>query len=72
MKLPAELKSPKKVPINIKNNDQKSVLWCHVRYINPVKIHPERIPQNDKSLLMILIMIKLGLLCEKKILARSK
>ena len=25
-------------------------LWCHVRHINPVKIHPERITQNDKKL----------------------
>ena len=37
--LPAELKSPKKGLINIKNNDQKCSLWCHVRYINPVKVH---------------------------------
>ena len=25
-------------------------LWCHVRHINPVKIHPERITQTDKKL----------------------
>ena len=25
-------------------------LWCHVRHINPVKVHPERITQNDKKL----------------------
>ena len=25
-------------------------LWCHVRHINPVKIHPERITQNDEKL----------------------
>ena len=25
-------------------------LWCHVRHINPVKIHPGRITQNDKKL----------------------
>ena len=43
IKLPVELKSPKKGLINIKNNDQKCFLWCHVRHINPVKIHPERI-----------------------------
>ena len=50
IKLPAELKSSKKTLINIKNNDQKRFLWCHVRHINPVKIHPERIPQEDKKL----------------------
>ena len=25
-------------------------LWCHVSHINPVKIHPERITQEDKKL----------------------
>ena len=50
MQLPVELKNPKKGPINIKNNDQKYFLWCHVSLINLVKIHPERITQNDKKL----------------------
>ena len=50
IKLPVQLKSPKKGLINIKNNDQKCFLWCHVRHINPVKIHSERITQNDKKL----------------------
>ena len=50
IKLPVELKSPKKGLINIKNNDQKCFLWCHVRHINPVKIHPERIRQTNKEL----------------------
>ena len=36
--------------INIKNNDQKCLLWCHVRHINPVKIYLEKITQNDKKL----------------------
>ena len=48
--MPAELKSPKQGLTNIKNKDQKCFLWCHVRHINPVKIHPERITQNDKML----------------------
>ena len=25
--------------------------WCHIRHINPGKIHPERITQNDKNLI---------------------
>ena len=50
IKLPVELESPKKGLINIKNNDQKCFLWCHVRHINFVKISPERITQNDKKL----------------------
>ena len=41
IKLPTELRSSKKELINIKNNNQKYFLWCHVRHINPVKIHPE-------------------------------
>ena len=48
--LPPELRSSKKGLINIKNNDQIFFLWCHVRHINPVNIHPERITQNDKKL----------------------
>ena len=50
VKLPVELKSSKKGLINIKNNDQKCFLWCHVGYVNPVNIHPERTTQNDKNL----------------------
>ena len=50
VKLPAELRSSKKGLINIKNNDQKCFLWCHVRHINPVKIHRERITRKDKKL----------------------
>ena len=50
IKLLVELRSPKKGLINYKNNDQKCFLWCHIRHINPVKMHPERTTQNDKEL----------------------
>ena len=50
VKLPAELRSSKERLINIKNNDQKCFLWCHVRRINPVRAHPERISQTNKAL----------------------
>ena len=50
MKLPAELKIPKKGLINIKNNDQKCFLRCHVRHINPVKIHPQKDARENKKL----------------------
>ena len=50
MKLPAELKGPKKGLIKIKNKDKKCFLWCHVRHINPVKIHLERIIREDNKL----------------------
>ena len=45
-----ELRSPEKGLSNIKSNVQKCFLWCHVRHINAVKIHPERITQEDKEL----------------------
>ena len=50
MKLPVELRSPKKGLINIKDNDQKFFLQCYVRHINPIKIHPEKISRKDKKL----------------------
>ena len=49
-KLPLELRIPKRGLINIKNNNQKCFLWCHVRHISSVKIHPERLMQHDKKL----------------------
>ena len=45
-----ELKHPKKGLINIKNNAQKGFLWCHVRHINPLKEHPERIQKIDREI----------------------
>ena len=50
IKLPVELRSLKKGPINIKKNNQKCFLWCHSRHINPVKMDPERITGEDKKL----------------------
>ena len=50
VKLPVELRSSKKGLISITNNDQKCFFWCHVRHINPVKTHPERITREDKKL----------------------
>ena len=32
VELPSESKNPKKHLINIKNNDNKCFLWCHVRH----------------------------------------
>ena len=46
--LPIELRSPRKGLINIKNNDQKCCLWCHVRHINPVEDHPGRTKKTDR------------------------
>ena len=48
--LPIELRNPRKGLINMKNEDQKYFLWCHVRYINPSKEHPGRILKIDKKI----------------------
>ena len=55
-----ELKSPKKGLIKIKNNDQKCFLWCHVRHINPVKIHLEGIAQEDKKVANVFNYDRIG------------
>ena len=36
--------------INIKSNDNRCFLWCHIRHLNPLKIHPERITKADKNM----------------------
>ena len=43
IELPRRLKNSMKGLINIKNNDNKCFLWCHIRDLNPSKRHPERI-----------------------------
>ena len=37
--------------INIKNNDNKCFLWCHIRHLTLVKKHPERITEEDKNMI---------------------
>ena len=36
--------------INIKTNDNKCFLLYHIRYLNPLEIHPERITKADKNI----------------------
>ena len=47
--LPKELCNSKKGLINLKNTDNKCFLWCHVRHLNPQKVHPERVKLSDKN-----------------------
>ena len=49
VKLPNELKNPKEGLINIKNNDNKCFPWCHVRHLNFIKKHPERIKTRQTT-----------------------
>ena len=43
IELPDELKNTMKGLINIKNNDNKCFLWCHIRHLNLVERNPQRI-----------------------------
>ena len=36
--------------INIKNDDDKCFLWCHVRHLNHSNKNPQRITKKDKKL----------------------
>ena len=35
IKLPHKLRNSMKGLVNIKNNDNKCFLWCHIRHLNP-------------------------------------
>ena len=48
--LPEELRNSRKGLINIKNNDNKCFLWCHVRHLNPIENNPQRVKETDKAL----------------------
>ena len=50
IELPDQLKNSKKGLINMKNSDNKCFLWCHIRHLNLLKTHPERITKKDKEL----------------------
>ena len=35
--------------INLKNEDNKCFLWCHVRHLNPQKKNPQRVKLSDRE-----------------------
>ena len=47
--MPNKLLNLMKGLINIKNKDNKCFFWCHIRHLNLLKIHPERITKADKN-----------------------
>ena len=50
IKLPKELQNSMLGLINPKNlDDNECFRWCHVRKLNPQKVHPERIKLSDKE-----------------------
>ena len=50
IEFPHKLKNSMKGLIDIKNNDNKCFLWCHIRHLNPLKRYPERITKKDKNM----------------------
>ena len=44
--LPSELQNPMKGLINIRNDDDKFFVWCHVRHLNPVNNDAARIKKK--------------------------
>ena len=48
--LPEELRHHRKGLINIKNDDNECFRWCHVRHLNPLGHHNERITQKDRGI----------------------
>ena len=48
--LPEELRNSRKGLINIKNDDNECFRWCHVRHLNPLRHHNERITQKDREI----------------------
>ena len=43
IKLPAKLGNSRKGLINLKNEDNECLRWCHIRYLNPQMKDPQRI-----------------------------
>ena len=46
---PEELRNSMCGLINLKNIDNKCLLWSLVRHLNPRKVHPERITKSDRE-----------------------
>ena len=49
IQLPTELQNSAKGLINIKNEDNECLRWCHIRHLNPQDKTPQRIKKSDKE-----------------------
>ena len=49
IELPHKLRNSMNAFVIIKSNGNKFFLWFHIRHLNPLKIHPERIKKADKK-----------------------
>ena len=50
IKLAAELNHPIKELINVKNDDNKCFMWCHVRNLSLIDKNQQRITKKDKKI----------------------
>ena len=50
VELPDKLNNSKKGLINIKNNENKCFLWCHIRHLNSMSKNPQITTKEDKKL----------------------
>ena len=48
--LPEELRHHRKGLINLQNDDNECFRWCHIRHLNPLSHHNERITQKDRKM----------------------
>ena len=46
---PIKLRNAKKGLINVKNDDNRCFLWCHVRHLSPQETNPQRVKKEDKE-----------------------
>ena len=51
IELPCELENSVKDLINIKNNNNRCFLLCHIRHLNPLKSPPQGIKKADKEII---------------------
>ena len=51
IKLPSELQNSGKGLINIKNDDNECFRWCHIRFLNPQRMNPQRINRVEKQMI---------------------
>ena len=72
VQLPVRLRSPKKGLIDINNNDENVFYGVMLGILILEKYIQEELHKTIKNLLVILILMGLSFLCEKKILARLK
>ena len=48
LELPKQLRHSNKGLVNIKNEDDKCFLWCHVRHLRPQEHNPNRVKKEDR------------------------